>query len=291
MDALRNKQLLLVLDNFEQILNAAPLIGDILTNAATVKVLITSQSPLHLYGEHRFPVPPLLLPDLAHLPAPTELMQYPSIALFIARAPAVRPDFVLTTENALVVAAICVRLDGLPLAIELAAAQSNLLAPQALLRGLVEKQPVLGRSPRNVPERHRTLTDAIAWSYRQLGTDEQKSLAWLGVFVGGCALPSILSFNVVAHTHNSLAVLVDKSMVQARIDRQDETRFTLLETIREFVVEQLTAREEIEMARRRHAEYFTALAERAKPALNGPAQVEWLERLQAEHDNFRAAIA
>jgi predicted ATPase len=198
---------------------------------------------------------------------------------------------VLTPENALVVAAICVRLDGLPLAIELAAAQSNLFAPQALLRGLVEKQPVLGRSPRNVPERHRTLTDAIAWSYRQLGTDEQKSLAWLGVFVGGCALPSILSFNVVAHTHNSLAVLVDKSMVQARIDRQDETRFTLLETIREFVVEQLTAREEIEMARRRHAEYFTALAERAKPALNGPAQVEWLERLQAEHDNFRAAIA
>jgi len=291
LEILRNTQLLLVLDNFEQILNAAPLVADILMNAANVKVLVTSQSPLHLYGEYQFPVPPLPLPDLAHLPAPNELMQYPAIALFVARAQAVRSDFVLTPENALVVAAICVRLDGLPLAIELAAAQSNLFAPQALLRGLVEKQPVLGRGPRNVPERHRTLTDAIAWSYQQLGADGQKLLAWLGVFVGGFTLPAILDFDLVANTPDSLAALVDKSLVQAHIDPQGETRFTLLETIREFALEQLVACGEIDAAQRHHADYFTGLAERAKPEMNGAAQAEWLFRLQGEHDNFRAALA
>jgi predicted ATPase/transcriptional regulator with XRE-family HTH domain len=290
LDALRNKQLLLVLDNFEQILDAAPLIADILTNAANVKVLVTSRSPLHLYGEYQFPVPPLPLPDLAHLPAPAELAEYPSIALFVARAQAVQPDFALTPMNALAVAAICTRLDGLPLAIELAAAQSNLFAPQALLRGLVEKQPVLGRGLRNVPERHHTLTNAIAWSYQQLGADEQELLAWLGVFVGGFTLPAVLGFDLVASTHDSLAVLVDKSLVQARIDQQGETRFALLETIREFALKQLAAHGEIDAARRRHADYFTELAERAKPEMNGAAQAEWLFRLQCEHDNFRAAL-
>ncbi|HTP07783.1 MAG TPA: tetratricopeptide repeat protein [Anaerolineae bacterium] len=288
---LRDKQVLLVLDNFEQILDAAPLVGDILANAAHVKVLITSQAPLHLYGEHRFPVPPLLLPDLVQLPPVNELRQYPSVALFVARAQAVRPDFTLAPENALAVTAICTRLDGLPLAIELAAAQSNLFAPQALLRGLVEKQPVLDRGPRNVSQRHRTVIDAIAWSYQQLRSEEQKLLAWLGVFAGGFNLSTIVDFELVAHTHDTLAVLVDKSLVQASFTQQAETRFTLLETIREFALQQLTARGELDTARRRHADYFTKLAERAQPELNGAAQAEWLQRLQAEHDNFRAALA
>jgi len=291
LEVLRDKHLLLVLDNFEQILSAADLVGDILSNTMHVKVLVTSRSPLHVYGENQFEVVPLRLPELAHLPPPDQLLHFSAIALFVARAQAVRSDFVLSSANALAVAAICVRLDGLPLAIELAAAQSHLVAPQALLRGLIERRLVSHSGPRHAPPRHRTLTEAIAWSYRQLNSDEQKLFAWLGVFVGGFTVHTVEALKIVADVPELLARLVEKSLVQSHFDQQGETRFTLLETIREFAVEQLTARDEFDIAQRQHGEYFTRLAERADPELNGAAQAEWLERLQSEHDNFRAALA
>lgn len=291
LQVLRDKYVLLVLDNFEQILAAAELVSEILSNTANVKVLVTSRAPLHVYGEYQFAVSPLQLPELAHLPPPDQLMHFPAIALFVARAQAVRPDFVLSPANALAVAAICVRLDGLPLAIELAAAQSQLVAPQALLRGLIERRLVSPGSPRNAPPRHRTLTDAIAWSYRQLKSDEQKLFAWLGIFVGGFTVQVIAAFQIVANVPDLLGGLVEKSLVQSHFDQHGETRFTLLETIREFALEQLAARDELSIAQHHHAEYFTSLAEHAAPELNGTAQAEWLERLQYEHDNFRAALA
>ena len=290
LEELRDKHLLLVLDNFEQILSAAELVGDILSNTMHVKVLVTSRSPLHVYGEYQFAVLPLPLPDLVHLPPPDQLLQFPAIALFIARAQAVRPDFALMAANALAVAAICVRLDGLPLAIELAAAQSNLFAPQALLRGLVEKRPVSRGSSRHAPPRHRTLTDAIDWSYRQLEADEQKLLAWLGVFVSGFTVQAVAALKIAADAPDLLVSLTEKSLVQSHFDQQGETRFTLLETIREFALEQLAVRDELRVAQQQHAEYFIGLAERANPELNGAAQAEWLELLQSEHDNFRAAL-
>ncbi|HYN90218.1 MAG TPA: helix-turn-helix domain-containing protein, partial [Ardenticatenaceae bacterium] len=310
--ALRDQELLLVLDNFEQVLPAASLVADLLAAAPRLKILVTSREALRLYGEHLVAVPPLPLPDLAEIPPPDELAHVPSVALVVARARAVRPGFALTASNAPAVAAICVRLDGLPLAIELAAAQSRLFAPQELAARLIRQEPrghahpatlqVLARGARNLPRRQQTLEAAIEWSYRLLEPDEQALLARLGVFSGGfdllaiegCGLqadgsvleegPSTASrpeaapnrsalhsrsapkgFNPQPSTQERLRSLVDKSLVQ--VTAGEPTRFTLLEILREYALEQLAARGELDEARRRHAEYFTTLAEETLPHL------------------------
>jgi predicted ATPase len=288
---LRNRQMLLVFDNFEQLLPAAPLVADLLAAAPNVKVLVTSRATLRVYGEHEFSVPPLELPDLARLPALDGLAQLPSVALFVARARASRPDFALTPANGLAIAAICVRLDGLPLAIELAAAQSKLFEPQRLAAQLVGGHPrnredttglrMLARGPRNAPIRQQTLAGAIDWSYNLLDPDEQALFARLGVFVGGWTLEAATAamsskFRVISeeahqlNTQNSelktlegLASLVDKSMVVRREqgpglsqDESGELRFTMLEMLREYALERLAAHADEEERLRKHIQIY-----------------------------------
>ncbi|HWQ16166.1 MAG TPA: helix-turn-helix domain-containing protein [Roseiflexaceae bacterium] len=333
------RRLLLLLDNFEHLLEAAPLVGDILRAAPGVTALVTSRAPLHLSGEREYPVGPLGLPPKTFLRSwvgvPSSagydsqyqhgraevgavdvgrwsfvVDQSPAVQLFVERAQAVRPTFALTDETALAVAAICARLDGLPLAIELAAARVKLFAPAALLARL-EAGGVLSQltgGPRDLPARQRTVRDTIAWSYELLSAEEQALFRRLGVFVGGCTLAaasavvsaefSVLSSgsdNSALTTQNValevLASLVDHSLVRTVDGVGDEPRFALLETVREFALEQLAETAELEEARRRHAEYFVALAEEAEAQLIGPEQIAWLERLELEIPNLRAAVA
>ncbi len=293
VDHLRNQHMLLVLDNFEQVLLAASFVADLLVAAPTLKVLVTSRAALRVYGEHEFPVPPLAVPDLSHLPSPAEIAQYPSVALFVGRARAVKPDFALTKATALPVGAICVQLDGLPLAIELAAAQSKLLAPSELAARLVNRLATLTRGARNLPARHQTLRGAIDWSNNLLEPDEQKLFARLGVFVGGfdaeaaerVAHGSLVTANVL----NLLYQLLDKSLLkQSHVD--GELRFTMLETIREYAVEQLVASGEEDEVRQRHAQYYLALAEMAAPHLSREGGLLWRRRLERELDNLRSAL-
>ena len=304
---LRDQHLLLVIDNFEQVLDAAPVIADLLACAPQLKALITSRQPLRLYGEHQHHVPPLALPDLARLPAERDLLLYPSIALFVARARAIQSDFAMTAENALAIAAICVRLDGLPLAIELAAAQTGLFTPQELAARLVESAhrfSILRQQARNVPARHQTLADAIDWSYRQLDLSEQALFAHLGVFVGSFDLPAVEAIykplarpadgappaDLNRSTRALLQSLVSKSLAQVIPAARGEARFTLLETLREFALAQLTTAGELESARRRHAGYYLALAEQARQQAWEPQGSSALERFERDHDNLRAAL-
>ncbi|MFN8483159.1 MAG: helix-turn-helix domain-containing protein [Anaerolineae bacterium] len=293
-DGLRDKRLLLVLDNFEQVLAASPLVPQLLVAAPGLKVLVTSRVVLHLRGEQEFPVPPLPLPDLRRLPPLDGLSQYAAIALFAQRAASVRPDFGLTDANAPFVAAICHRLDGLPLAIELAAARVKVFSPPALLQRLDSRLKTLTLGPRDAPTRHQALRDAIAWSYDLLTEPEKRLFRRLGVFVGGFTLEAA---EAVCHADGSPAIdvgdgvssLVDKSLVQPRPGAAGELRFAMLETIREYALEQLAAQGETGPAQRAHAQYFLALAETAESELPGPGQAAWLHRLAAEQDNLRAA--
>ncbi|HET9222813.1 MAG TPA: NB-ARC domain-containing protein, partial [Roseiflexaceae bacterium] len=272
--ALRDRQQLLILDNFEQVLAAALVIVDLLAAAPGLKVLATSRAPLHLYGEREFVVSPLELPDPQHLAPIADLARCPAVALFVERAQAVRPDFALTPANAAAVAEVCVRLDGLPLAIELSAARSKLLPPQALLGWLQNRLQLLSGGARDLPARHQALRNTIAWSYELLNAEEQLLFRRLGVFVGGCTIEaaeticSELSLEPEAfrHTSSKLRVrdaqastlnliesLVDQSLLRQVDATSDEPRFTMLETIREYAVEQLVASGEAERLRERHA--------------------------------------
>ncbi len=281
---------LLVLDNFEQVLAAAALVHEVLSAAPALKVLVTSQAPLHLREEHEFPVPPLDLPA-----GDTPLADVPAVQLFLNRAQAVKPGFALTAENEEAVAAICRRLDGLPLAIELAAARIKLLSPQAILGRLEKRLDLLTGGAGDLPERQRTLRDAIEWSYNLLEPSEQMLLARLGVFAGGCSLEFA---DAVAgegmgfgESFETLASLVDKSLVRQRDGADGEPRFGQLETIREYALEQLEKRGELEQMRRRHAERLLELVEAAEPELTRENQAMWLDRLDEENDNIRAALA
>jgi predicted ATPase len=287
---LGNSPALLVLDNFEQVLPAAALVHEILAAAPALKVLVTSQAPLHIREEHEFPVPPLDLPD-----GDTPLADVPAVQLFLNRAQAVKPAFALTAENEEAVAAICRRLDGLPLAIELAAARIKLLSPQAILGRLEKRLDLLTGGAGDLPERQRTLRDAIEWSYNLLEPPEQMLLARLGVFAGGCSLEFA---DAVAgegmgfgESFETLASLVDKSLVRQWDGAEGEPRFGLLETIREYALEQLEKRGELEEMHRRHAERLLELVEAAEPELTRENQAVWLERLDEENDNIRAALA
>ncbi|MEK6274079.1 MAG: protein kinase [Actinomycetota bacterium] len=281
---------LLVLDNFEQVLPAAGLVHDILSAAPAVKVLVTSQAPLHLREEHEFPVPPLDLPvgDMA-------LADVPAVQLFLNRAQAVKPGFELTAENEEEVAAICRRLDGLPLAIELAAARVKLLNPQAILSRLEKSLDLLTGGAGDLPERQRTLRDAIEWSYNLLEPPEQQLLARLGVFSGGCSLEfadAVAGEGMAfGESFETLASLVDKSLVRQWDGAEGEPRFGQLETIRDYALEQLEKRGELDEMRRRHAERLLELVEAAEPELTRENQAMWLERLDEENDNIRAALA
>jgi predicted ATPase len=298
--SLHDKHLLLLLDSFEHLLEAAPLVADLLRVCEGLTVLVTSRAALRVRGEQEFSVPPLALPDPTHLPPADALAQYPAVALFLRRTQAVLPAFALTPANAAAVAAICHRLDGLPLAIELAAARSKLLSPGALLARLEHRLQVLVGGPRDLPARQQTLRDTLAWSYELLDMAEQMLLRRLATFVGGCTLEAAeavcsASGDLGGGVLEGLAALVDKSLLRqdAQADPHAgnlEPRVVMLETIREYAWERLTASGEAEALRRRHAAYFLALAESAEPALLGPDQAVWLARLESEHDNARAVL-
>ena len=289
---LRGKQLLLMLDNFEQVVDAAPLVGRLLATARGLKVLVTSREPLHIAGEHEYAVPPLLLPDPRHLPPLDRLVEYAAVQLFIARAQAVKVNFVVTHENAPAIAAICQRLDGLPLAIELAAARIKLLPPQALLARLDQTLKLLTGGARDTPTRQQTMRATIDWSYHLLDEGEQALFARLGVFVGGCTLDAAEAVgnarrDLPMDALNGLAALVGKSLLQQIEGPSGEPRFTMLETIREYALEQLRASGEQQAARQQHAAYFLAFAETT--SANEQRAEAWLPLL-AEEDNLRAAL-
>jgi len=286
---LRGKELLLVLDNFEQVAAAAPLLDEILEGAPAVSLLVTSRVPLHLSTESCYPVPPLQLPDPAMLPPLEALVATEAVALFVERARGSRPEFELLEENAGPVAQLCVRLDGLPLALELAGARANLLSPNAILSRLGHRLDLLKATDTAVPERHRTLRAAIEWSYDLLGPDEQALFSSLAVFSGGFSADgaeAVAGVDVL----DGLAALVDSSLVRSERPIGDEPRLGMLETIREYALERLAEREDERELRRRHAVFYCELAEQAEPALRGPEQVVWLRRLDAERENLRAAL-
>jgi predicted ATPase/class 3 adenylate cyclase len=293
---LRDRHILLVLDNFEQVLEAAPLMDEVLHFAPRVKVLVTSRTPLRLYGEHEFPIPPLSLPESETAPSAEHLADYGAIRLFLDRTRAVNPGFSLTQENARAIAEICERLDGLPLAIELAAARTKLLPPQALLSRLGNRLKLLTGGARNLPERQRTLRNTIEWSYEMLDEGEKTLFARLAVFSGGGTLEAI---EAVCDAEGDFPVdplegassLLDKSLLRQGDEQVDEPRFEMLETIREFALEKLEESADAEAIKRVHAEYYLALAEQAEPRLWGPEDAAWLERLEQEHDNMRAALS
>jgi predicted ATPase/DNA-binding SARP family transcriptional activator len=292
-DFLRDKHLLLVLDNFEHLLPATSLVSDLLGAAPRLKVLVTSRSSLQIYGEHEYLVPPMTTSDPQALPPIEQLAQVEAIQLFIQRAQATKMDFALTHENAPAVAQICARLDGLPLAIELAAARVRLLPPQEMLPHLDRSLQFLTGGAKDLPTRQQTLHGAIDWSYDLLVTDEKILLGRLAVFIGGCTLDAaeeVLNISGDLEMLSGLEGLVDKNLLQAS-EADGQTRFGMLETIRDYALARLAASGEEETIRRRHANVFLALAEEAEPELAGAEQVAWLDRLEVEHDNLRAALA
>lgn len=285
--------MLLLLDNFEHLISGAPVVAQLLTAGPNLKIVVTSQSPLHVYGEHEFPVPTLALPDLKSIPPLEALAQLAAVALFVERARAVRPEFGLTKENAAAVSAICARLDGLPLAIELAAARSKLLSPSAMLTRLEGSLNLLTGGARDLPTRQQTLRSTVDWSYGLLNAAEQTLLRRLSVFIGGCTLEAA---EAVCDTRGDLGIdafdgmasMVDKSLVQHLEQPDAEARFFMLSTIREYALERLAASADEAATRRAHAAYYLVLAEEG--AEDAIAQPEWLDRFEVEHDNFRLAL-
>ena len=295
-DYLRDRQTLLVLDNFEQLLASAALLDALLSAASDLKLLVTSRTPLRLYGEHEFPVPPLSLPDPGSPLSFERLTGYEAITLFVERARAVRPDFSLTEENAGAVAEICARLDGLPLAIELAAARTKLLPPQAMLSRLGNRLKLLTGGARNLPERQRTLRNAIEWSYEMLDEGEKTLFAKLSVFSGGSTLEAVEAVcdaggDLPVDALEGISSLLDKSLIRQQEEREGEPRFEMLETIHEFALEKLGASTYAEATRRAHAEYFLALAEQAEGGLKESDAERSAELLELEHNNMRAALS
>jgi predicted ATPase/class 3 adenylate cyclase len=295
-DYLSERRLLLLLDNFEQVLEAAPSVTELLAGAPGLKVLATSRAPLGLYGEHEFPVPPLSMPDLKLQPLLERLTHYEAVRLFLERAQAVKPDFKVTNESAPAVAEICVRLDGLPLAIELAAARIKMLPPKAMLQRLSSRLKLLTGGARDLPERQRTLRATIEWSFALLDEGEQLLFGRLAVFSGGRTLEAIEAIcdaegDLSAEAFEGVSSLVDMSLIRQEEVPGGEPRFVMLETVHEFAREKLQESAEAEEIKRLHAQYFLTLAEEAYPELKGPDQLEWLERLEAEQDNIRVAFS
>ena len=292
---LGGKRVLLVLDNFERVLAAVRPVADLLARVPGVKVLATSRIPLRAYGEQEYPLAPLPLPDPARLPPVAGLTQYEAVRLFVARARAVSPDFTVTNANAPAIAEICFRLDGLPLAIELAAARIKVLPPQALLKRLEQRLPLLTGGARTLPARQQTMRDAIAWSYDVLSVEEQTLFRRLAVFPGGCtidAAEAVAGEAGVIDVFSGMVSLVDASLLRQERSTEGEPRFRMLETVREFGQDQLAIVGEADGIGRRAALWCLTLAEEAGPDLEaGTRYNAWLLRLDAELPNLRAAIA
>ena len=314
---LRDRQMLLVIDNFEHVLPAAAQVAELLAACPRIKVLATSRAALHLAGEHEFEVPALGLPRLSPLPPLDILATYPAVALYVQRTQAIKPSFCLTEANAANVAAICIHLDGLPLAIELAAARGKLFSPATLLVRLAEheRMAVLTGDARDRSPRQQTLRGTIDWSYNLLTPAAQALFARLAIFAGGCTLEaaeavcgaepvmsdgpatrrtgsSQTAFHLDRlHLDGSLGVLVDQSLVRQSDGPDGEKRFWMLETLREYALERLAEAAGAERLGRQHAEYYMALAESAHIETSGAEQGRWLNLLAVEHDNFRAALA
>jgi predicted ATPase/class 3 adenylate cyclase len=300
--AVAGKQMLWVLDNFEQVLEGAPHVGNVLTACGEVKVLATSRSPLRLRGERELQLAPLALPDPQRTPSRDEALDFPAVRLFVERAQAAKPDFELVDEDVDALIDICRHLDGLPLALELAASRIRMLPLQSLRAHLTDaaKQStfkVLTGGPRDLPLRHQTLRAAIDWSYTLLAEPERTLFRRLAVFHGGCTFEALEAVcpaqdeldGVGIDTFGGIAALVEHSLVQQH-ELHGEPRYGMLETIREYAVERLKHSGELEALHRRHARHYLELAERAEPELTGPQQKEWLHILEHEHGNLRAAL-
>lgn len=291
---LRDRKLLLVLDNFEQVMDAAHYLPQLLAAAPGLNVIVTSRAALRVRGEQEFAVPPLSVPNVRRLPALAQLSQFDAVRLFIERARNVKPDFEVTNENAPAVAEICSRLDGLPLAIELAAARVRLLPPQSMLSRLQSRLTLLTGGARDLPARQRTLRGAMDWSYELLAPEVQRLFAYLSVFAGGCTLDAAEAvWNPAGELDllRGLESLVENSLLRQQEQAHGEPRFLMLETIHEYAWEQLEQRGEAEDLRMRHARYFLSLAEHGAPYYLGQQPPEWLERMDLEHGNCRSALA
>lgn len=291
---LSKKHLLLFLDNFEQVISAAPFVSHLLAVAPNLKVLVTSREILHIYGEHNYPVSALTVPDPKHLPSLERLTQFEAVRLFIQRAQAVKSDFEVTNINAPAVAEICHRLDGLPLAIELAAARVRLLSPENLLSRLESRLRLLTGGARDLPGRQQTLRGTIAWSYDLLNADEKTLFQRLAVFAGGFTLEAAEAVcnadnNLLFEIVDGVEALTDKSLLK-REEGGDEPRFFMLETIREYAVEIFSKDDEAGTLHRIHFDYFLKFAKQARSFLEKSEQGIWLDRLESDHDDLRAAI-
>jgi predicted ATPase len=309
VEFLRTKQMLIFMDNFEHVISAASDVAHLMETCEGLKFLVASREVLHLRGEYEFPVQPLMLPEESQFQKADQLLQIPAISLFTQRAQAVKADFYLTDENCQAVAGICIRLDGLPLAIELAAARTKLFSPEALLRRMMESDGVsslqlLSGGPRDAPIRHQTLQAAINWSYNLLDEAEQALFQQLSVFYGGFTLDAAEAICCSGAGESSsnlegvqtpevmdvVASLLDKSLLRQDAGLGDEARFSLLQIIQEFGKEKLIESGLEESIRERHADFFLAQALDAKPKLQGPEQELWLDLLESEHNNLRAAL-
>jgi predicted ATPase len=316
LEHLRDQQLLLVLDNFEQVVDAAPVVATLLARCRRLKILATSRERLQIRAEHELPISPLALPDPNLLPPVVDLLRNPAVDLFVERAVSTRSDFTLGPENAMAVATICVALDGLPLALELAAARVKLISPHLLAARFAGPRTdarlgVLTSGPRDLPARQRTLRDAIAWSYDLLSEPERALFRRLAVFVGGFEIMAAEAMLDLAddgdepgsqtHPTNAqepvsdildlVASLVDKSLLIRQSQDGASTRLGFLETIREYGLEQLAACGETAAAHDAHARFFLRLAEQVELVRPGPNQVAGLDQLETDHDNLRAALA
>jgi predicted ATPase len=287
--------MLLLLDNFEHLAEAAPTVSELLAMGPNLKILVTSRAALHVYGEHEFPVPPLGLPDARTKLEVKALAKFPAVALFVERAAAVKPDFELNQENASAIAEICARLDGLPLAIELAAARVKVLSPSSMLTRLASRLQLLTGGARDLPERQQTLRSAIDWSFDLLTAPEQKLFRRLSVFVGGCTLESAEAVcdakgDLELDLLDGMGSMVDKSLLRRVEQPNGDSRFAMLETIREYAREKLEASGETAATRRAHAAYCLVVAEEDATGPSGAEATERLENFAVEHDNFRAAL-
>lgn len=298
LDALRDRRLLLILDNTEQVMGIAPFVAELLSHAPRVLILVTSRERLNVRGEQELALPPLALPEATHEGIHSALSQddierSPAVQLFVDRTRSVKPDFAVTAENAATIAAICARLDGLPLAIELAAARARLLSPDALLDRFDRRLDLLSKGARDLPERQQTMRSTIAWSYDLLSEEEQQVFSNLGVFAGGASLPAAEAVALQSADEtfdlDVLESLAEKSLI--RILDGIEPRLFMFETIRDYARERLAASAEAKAVADRHAAFFLALAEEAEPELAGRRQTMWLRNLAHEQANLRAAIA
>ncbi len=292
---MQNRNLLLILDNFEQVSEAASLIARLLERCPELKVLVTSRMGLRLRGEMEIPVPPLEVPDSTHQVRPDNLAHYTAMELYCQRARAIKPGFQVTEKTAPVIAEICRRLDGLPLAIELAAARTRLLTPKGMLSRLEARLPVLKGGPRDLPERQQTMHNTISWSYDLLESSAAHLFRRMAVFVGGCTLEAVETVcngdsKLGPDVLDILESLTEKNLIRLREGPDGEPRFEMLETIREFALEKLHESGEQPALDNRHARYFVDLAERAEPHYRSGGRDRWLSTVEAELDNLRAVF-